>query len=121
MGISGLILGGGINFFANKIGWVCDNVASYEVVTASGIIVNATSTSFSDLHWALRGGGSNFGIVTNFKLDAFPLGRMWGGQRIYAEKDFSAVLDAFYSIVTTRSSLDTDAAEIIVSMPEKCS
>lgn len=68
-----------INFFANKIGWACDNVASYEVVTASGIVVTATPNKFSDLYWALRGGGSNFGIVTNFRLEAFPLGKMWGG------------------------------------------
>ncbi|KAJ4371001.1 hypothetical protein N0V86_008695 [Didymella sp. IMI 355093] len=113
VGVPGLILGGGINFFANKIGWACDNVASFEVVTASGIIVKASPTSFPDLYWALRGGGSNFGIVTNFKLDAFPLGKMWGGQRIYTEDKFSAVLDAVYSFATTKSSRDTDAAEII--------
>lgn len=115
VGVPGLILGGGINFFANKIGWACDNVASFEVVTASGIIVNATPKSYPDLYWALRGGGSNFGIVTNFKLDAFSLGKMWGGQRIYTEDKFSAVLDAIYSFATTKSSQDTDAAEIIVS------
>lgn len=84
-------------------------------MTASGIIVTATPTSFSDLYWALRGGGSNFGIVTNFRLVAFPLGKMWGGQRIYTEDKFPAVLDAVYSFATTKSSQDTDAAEIIVS------
>lgn len=115
VGVPGLVLGGGINFFANKIGWACDNVASFEVVTASGIVVTASPTSFSDLYWALRGGGSNFGIVTNFKLDSFALGKMWGGQRIYAEDKFSAVLDAMYNFATTMSSQDTDAAEIIAS------
>ena len=104
-----------INFFANKIGWACDNVASYEVVTASGVVVITTPSAFPDLYWALRGGGSNFGIVTNFKLDAFPLGKMWGGQRIYTENNFAAILDAIYSFATTKSSQDTDAAEIIVS------
>ena len=104
-----------INFFANKIGWACDNVASYEVVTASGVIVTATPSAFSDLYWALRGGGSNFGIVTNFELNAFPLGKMWGGQRIYTENNFPAILDAIYSFATTKSSQDTEAAEIIVS------
>lgn len=115
VGVPGLILGGGINFFANKIGWACDNVASFEVVTASGVIVTASPKSYSDLYWALRGGGSNFGIVTNFKLDAFPLEKMWGGQRIYSEDKFPAVLDAVYRFATTKSSQDTDAAEIIVS------
>jgi FAD/FMN-containing dehydrogenase len=59
VGVHGLILGGGISFFSNKLGWACDNVDSYEVVTASGIIVTATPTLFSDLYWALRGDGSN--------------------------------------------------------------
>jgi FAD/FMN-containing dehydrogenase len=115
VGVPGLVLGGGINFFANKIGWACDNVASFEVVTASGVIVTASPKTFPDLYWALRGGGSNFGIVTNFKLDAFPLGKMWGGQRIYSEDKFPTVLDAVHSFATTKSSQDTDAAEIIVS------
>lgn len=105
-----------INFFANKIGWACDNVASYEIVTASGVIVTATPSASPDLYWALRGGGSNFGIVTNFKLNAFPLDKMWGGQRIYTENNFPAILDAIYSFATTKSSQDTDAAEIIVSI-----
>jgi hypothetical protein len=113
VGVPGLVLGGGISFFSNKRGWACDNVASYEVVTASGLIVNATPNSFPDLYWALRGGGSNFGIVTNFKLVAFPLGQMWGGQRIYTENYFVAVLDAIYKFATTGSAKDTDAANIV--------
>jgi hypothetical protein len=113
VGVPGLVLGGGISFFSNKRGWACDNVASYEVVTASGRIVNASPNSFPDLYWALRGGGNNFGIVTNFKLAAFPLGQMWGGQRIYTENNFAAVLDAIYKFATTGSSKDTDAATIV--------
>jgi hypothetical protein len=113
VGVPGLVLGGGISFFSNKRGWACDNVASYEVVTASGLVVTASPTQFSDLYWALRGGGNNFGIVTNFKLDAFPLGKMWGGQRIFTENNFAAVLDAVYKFATVGSSKDTDAAEIV--------
>jgi len=115
VGVPGLVLGGGISFFSNKLGWACDNVASYEVVTASGLVVTASPTQFPDLYWALRGGGGNFGIVTNFKLNAFPLGLMWGGQRIYTENNFPAVLDAIHSFATTGSSKDTDAAQIVVS------
>ncbi|KAF1848040.1 FAD-binding domain-containing protein [Cucurbitaria berberidis CBS 394.84] len=113
VGVPGLLLGGGISFFSNKLGWACDNIASYEVVTASGIVVTASATSFPDLYWALRGGGNNFGIVTNFKLNAFPLGKMWGGQRIYTENNFPAVLDAIYKFATVTSSQDTDAAQIV--------
>ncbi|KAI4672235.1 hypothetical protein J4E85_009603 [Alternaria conjuncta] len=113
VGVPGLVLGGGISFFSNKVGWACDNVAAYEVVTASGLVVTATPTKFPDLYWALRGGGGNFGIVTNFKLDAFPLGQMWGGQRIFTENNFTGVLDALYNFALTGSSKDTDAAEIV--------
>ncbi|KAH8731845.1 hypothetical protein GQ44DRAFT_670461 [Phaeosphaeriaceae sp. PMI808] len=113
VGVPGLILGGGISFFSNKLGWACDNVASYEVVTASGLIIHATPTSYTDLYWALRGGGNNFGIITNFKLNAFPLGQMWGGQRIYTENNFPAVLDAIHKFAVTGSSKDTDAAQIV--------
>ena len=116
VGVPGLVLGGGISFFSNKVGWACDNVAAYEVVTASGLVVTASPTTFPDLYWALRGGGGNFGIVTNFKLDAFPLGQMWGGQRIFTENNFTGVLDALYNFAITGSSKDTDAAEIVVSI-----
>ncbi|KAI4951899.1 hypothetical protein J4E91_003360 [Alternaria rosae] len=113
VGVPGLVLGGGISFFSNKVGWACDNVAAYEVVTASGLVVIATPTTYPDLYWALRGGSGNFGIVTNFKLDAFPLGQMWGGQRIFTENNFTGVLDALYNFAVTGSSKDTDAAEIV--------
>ena len=98
IGVGGLTLGGGISFFSNQYGWACDNVASYEVVTASGIIVTASPTSFSDLYWALRGGGNNFGIVTKFNLNTISQGQMWGGGRIHLESDFPALIKAFYDV-----------------------
>jgi FAD/FMN-containing dehydrogenase len=62
------------------VGWACDNVASYDVVTASGIIVNASPTSYPDLYWALRGGGNNFGLVIRFNMATIPFAdNMWGG------------------------------------------
>ncbi|KAK5656757.1 hypothetical protein OQA88_4305 [Cercophora sp. LCS_1] len=79
VGVSGLVLGGGISYFSGIHGWACDNVHSYEVVLASGDIVHASSTRNSDLYWALRGGGgSNLGIVTRFELATVPLaGPIW--------------------------------------------
>jgi FAD/FMN-containing dehydrogenase len=114
VGVPGLILGGGISHFSNKLGWACDNVESYELVTATGIAINVNPTTFPDLYWALRGGGNNFGIVTNFKLAAFPQGQMWGGQRIYLETSFPAVLDALYQFTVEGSPKDEDAAQIVV-------
>lgn len=61
IGVAGLTLGGGLNYFAAKYGFTMDNVVSFEVVIASGDIVNASATEKPDLFWALKGSGSNFG------------------------------------------------------------
>lgn len=95
IGVGGLTLGGGISFFSNQYGWACDNVISFEVVTASGVIITASSTSYSDLYWSLRGGGNNFGIVTKFDLKTISQGQMWGGGRLHVEPEFPAVINAF--------------------------
>lgn len=114
IGVGGLTLGGGISFFSNIYGWACDNVASYEVVTACGKIVTASPTAFSDLYWALRGGGNNFDIVTKFNLNAISLpgGQMWGGSRIHTADQFPAVIDAFYNL-GINSPQDPNAAQIM--------
>lgn len=99
IGVGGLTLGGGISFFSGRYGWACDNVNNYEVVLADGSIrdVNYTS-SYSDLYWALRGGGNNFGIVTRFDLMTFPQGDLWAGSEtfIYTPETAAAINDAFY-------------------------
>jgi hypothetical protein len=113
IGIGGLTTGGGISFFANEYGWACDNVASYEVVTASGLIVTASPTSFPDLFWALRGGGNNFGIVTKFNLETFAHGpQMFGGQRRFFNTSFPAAIDAFVNL-GVNSANDTKAAQFL--------
>lgn len=97
VGVGGLTLGGGISFFSSLYGWACDNVASYEVVTASGLVLTASATQNTDLFWALRGGGPNFGIVTKFTMPTYPLpgGMLWGGNRIYPDTDFPVLTNAF--------------------------
>lgn len=114
IGIGGLTTGGGISFFSNIYGWACDNVASYEVVTASGIILTASPTENSDLYFALRGGGNIFGIVTKFTLNAISLpgGLMWGGGRASTADQFEAVVNAFYN-VGINSPSDPNAAQIL--------
>ncbi|KAL2197763.1 hypothetical protein P885DRAFT_77441 [Corynascus similis CBS 632.67] len=84
VGVSGLTLGGGISYFSGMWGWACDNVRNYEVVLASGELVNASPTVNADLFWALRGGGgSNFGIVTRFDLVSFEQGELWASTLVY--------------------------------------
>ncbi|KAF6833768.1 6-hydroxy-d-nicotine oxidase [Colletotrichum musicola] len=82
-GYGELTFAGGVSWLSNLHGMTCDNVLEYEVVMADGSIVTATPTTRKDLYWALRGGGSNFGIVTKFTFNAYEQGKLWNSQLKY--------------------------------------
>jgi FAD/FMN-containing dehydrogenase len=73
IGIAGLTIGGGLHYFVNKYGFVMGNAIGYDVATADGKIVTATAIKNTDLFWAMKGGGSNFGIVTKFTYRTFDI------------------------------------------------
>jgi hypothetical protein len=98
VGVGGAILGGGISFFSNMYGWACDNVASFEVVTACGSIVTASPNSYPDLYWALRGGGNNFGIVTKFTLYTYAQGKMYYSNFGFNNTVLDSVIRAFVGV-----------------------
>jgi FAD/FMN-containing dehydrogenase len=73
-GVAGLALSGGVSWQRRRDGMTIDNMVSAEVVLADGRRVHAGADSHPDLHWAIRGGGGNFGIVTSLELALHPLG-----------------------------------------------
>lgn len=73
-GIAGLTLGGGIGSLQRRFGMTCDNLRSVHMVAADGSIVVADDKTEADLMWGLRGGGGNFGVVTEFEFQSHPVG-----------------------------------------------
>jgi FAD/FMN-containing dehydrogenase len=75
-GIAGLTLCGGLGWMRRKHGMACDALVSVDVVTANGQFVTASESENADLFWAVRGGGGNFGVVTSFEYELYPVGPM---------------------------------------------
>ena len=94
-GIGGLTLGGGIGYLSRKYGLSCDNLVSAEVVTADGQVLTASERDNSDLFWALRGGGGNFGVVTTFEYQLHPVAEIYGGPIAYPADRIDDVLRFF--------------------------
>ncbi|KAI4608051.1 hypothetical protein J4E83_009234 [Alternaria metachromatica] len=95
VGTAGFLTGGGISFFSPERGWACDGIVNFEVVLASGKIVNANATSHADLFAALKGGQLNFGIVSRFDLASFPAGPIYGGRIVFGPNATTPLLSAF--------------------------
>ncbi|KAM5349037.1 hypothetical protein ACJ41O_008860 [Fusarium nematophilum] len=112
VGVSGFLLGGGLSFHMGKRGMGCDNVRNFQVALVSGEIVNANPVENRDLYWALRGGGgSSFGIVTRFDLEAYEQGDVWGRRTGWPANSTANVLNTFTRITREKlhSGQDPDA------------
>lgn len=73
-GIAGLALGGGLGYLRGKYGLTCDSIISARMVTPNGKLIKVSEEDNADLFWAIRGGGGNFGVVTVFEFQLYPIG-----------------------------------------------
>lgn len=99
VGVGGLTLGGGVGWIVRKHGLALDNVTAVQIVTARGEVVTASARQNEDLFWAVRGGGGNFGVVTEFTFEAQRLEGVVHGVISYSTDDLAALLRAYRDVM----------------------
>jgi FAD/FMN-containing dehydrogenase len=130
-GMAGLTLGGGLGWLMGLYGLTVDNLLSVEIVTADGQLRHASENEHSDLFWAVRGGGGNFGIVTSFTYRLHPVSPILAGMVVHPlsrvrevlrfYRDFSSAapdaLTAYAALVTTPDGLPAVAITLCYAGP----
>jgi len=116
-GVAGLTLGGGVGWLARKYGLTCDNVISFELVTAEGEVLQVSADDHPDLFWALRGGGGNFGVVTSFEYRLQPVKMVLGGLVVHP-RDAARDLLRFYRSFTQSAPDELAAYAALLHTPD---
>jgi FAD/FMN-containing dehydrogenase len=99
-GVGGLTLGGGIGHLTRNCGLTIDNILSVDMVLANGKFVIASAKENSDLFWAIRGGGGNFGVVTSFLFKAHPVHTQYAGPMLYELSETVDVMKWYRTFIT---------------------
>lgn len=99
VGVSGLMLGGGLGFLSGLYGATCDTLLEADLVTANGQLVTCNAKEHPDLFWAIRGGGGNFGILTSMTFQLFPVAKFLTGRISYAFSDARKVMKLFSEVM----------------------
>ncbi len=100
-GVGGLTLGGGLGHLTRRFGLTIDNLLAADVVLADGSFVTANAQEYSDLFWALRGGGGNFGVVTSFLFKAHPVDTVFAGPMFWDLDEGADVMKFYSDFITT--------------------
>lgn len=112
-GIAGLTLGGGYGWLSRRFGLTVDNLLDADVVTADGMLLEASEQQNPDLFWAIRGGGGNFGVVTSFRYDLHALGpAVTAGLIVFPADDLPGQLRRFRDVA--REAPDTLSAWVVL-------
>lgn len=117
VGVAGYTLGGGLGWLTRRHGFAADNLLSAEVVTADARALRVSADTHEDLFWALRGGGGNFGVVTELEMRLHPIGRISGGVLFFPFERAHAILDAYRSLAH-REPEDVVTAVVLVRPPD---
>lgn len=115
VGVGGLTLGGGVGWTTPRIGFACDNFVNYEVVLANGTIINANATARPDLWRALKGGSSNYGLVTRFDINTFPASNITLERRTVRPEHTEQFIDAIVDFANLDQSFDENAMVWVIS------
>jgi len=101
-GIAGLTLGGGFGWLTRKYGMTVDNLLSVDLVTIDGESISASATENTDLFWAIRGGGGNFGVITQFEYELYHVGPdVLAGLVVYPLEQARQVLKRYREFTST--------------------
>jgi FAD/FMN-containing dehydrogenase len=118
VGFVGYCLGGGMSPIAGRsLGWATDFIRSIEIVTADGGVRTVTPTSDPDLFWAVRGGKSNFGVVTALEVDLFEITKFYGGGLFFDGEHASTALHAYRQWITEAPD-ELSSSVAVMRMPD---
>ncbi|HYQ58792.1 MAG TPA: FAD-binding oxidoreductase [Draconibacterium sp.] len=98
-GVGGLTLGGGVGHLSRKYGLTIDNLLEADMVLADGSFVTVDEKQNSDLFWAIRGGGGNFGVVTSFKFQAHPLKNVFAGPTFWQIEQTEEIMAWYHKFI----------------------
>ncbi|WP_051285094.1 FAD-binding oxidoreductase [Aequorivita capsosiphonis] len=116
-GVAGLTLGGGVGYLTRKYGLTIDNLLEAEMVLADGSFVTVNAIKNTDLFWAIRGGGGNFGVVISFKFQAHPVKMLMGGPTLWPIERVEEIM-AWYDKFINEAPEDLNGFITTMVIPE---